>query len=229
MKLRARPSPNQGPRRDGLRPELVVIHYTAMATAQAALERLCDPTAEVSAHYLIDYDGTIWALVPEDLRAWHAGAGAWGGAGDVNSRSVGIELANTGAEPFGAAQMAALEELLAEVMVRWTIPPQGVIAHSDMAPDRKDDPGPRFDWRRLAQTGLAVWPEPDALATEVDAEEFRTLAGNFGYPLAEADLLLAAVRARFRPWAAGPLDAGDMAIISDLAARYPIDGGARCA
>jgi N-acetylmuramoyl-L-alanine amidase len=229
LSLRERPSPNHGPRRDGLRPELVVIHYTGMATAQAALDRLCDPTAEVSAHYLIDYDGTIWALVPEESRAWHAGAGAWGGAGDVNSRSIGIELANTGAEPFGAPQMAVLEELLAGVMGRWAIPVQGVIAHSDMAPDRKADPGPRFDWRRLAQTGLAVWPEPHAMATEVDARAFQSLAGTFGYPQTEADLLLAAVRARFRPWAAGPLDARDIAIVSDLAARYPIDRRAGCA
>ena len=89
-------SPNFGTRRDGLRPELVVLHHTAMLTAEAALARLCDPAAEVSAHYLVAEDGRIWRLVPEDARAWHAGAGAWGGAGDVNSRSIGIELATAG-------------------------------------------------------------------------------------------------------------------------------------
>jgi N-acetylmuramoyl-L-alanine amidase len=129
-----------------------------MATAEAACARLCDPAAEVSAHYLIAGDGALWALVPEDRRAWHAGAGEWGGAGDVNSRSIGIELANRGDHPFAAAQMRALERLLPAIMTRWAIPPQGVIAHSDMAPGRKSDPGPRFDWQRLARAGLAVWP-----------------------------------------------------------------------
>ncbi len=223
MRLRERPSPNHGPRRNGLRPELVVIHYTAMKSAEAALDRLCDPAAEVSAHYLIGYDGTVWALVPEASRAWHAGAGAWGGAGDVNSRSIGIELANTGAEPFGAAQMAALEELLAGVMARWAIPAQGVIAHSDMAPHRKADPGPRFDWRRLARAGLSVWPEGGADTGEVEADRFAALAGCFGYPPADAETLLAAVRSRFRPWAGGALDGGDMAVIADLAMRFPVE------
>jgi N-acetylmuramoyl-L-alanine amidase len=155
----ARPSPNCGERRDGLRPSLVVLHYTAMASAEAALARLCDPGAEVSCHWLIDEDGRLFALVPEELRAWHAGAGTWRGRGDVNSRSIGIELQNDGRSPFPERQMAALERLLPGIMARWEIAPAGVIAHSDMAPDRKADPGPRFDWRRLARAGLSVWPE----------------------------------------------------------------------
>lgn len=226
MRLRARPSPNHGPRRNGLRPELVVIHYTGMATAQAALDRLCDPAAEVSAHYLIDYDGSVWTLVPEHLRAWHAGAGAWGGAGDVNSRSIGIELANTGAEPFGSPQIDALEELLSGVMARWSIPPQGVIAHSDMAPARKADPGPRFDWRRLARAGLSVWPALDAPGEAPDPARFAALARGCGYPDCADGDLLAAVRRRFRPWAEGALHRADMAVVSDLAQRFPIDRAA---
>jgi N-acetylmuramoyl-L-alanine amidase len=153
------PSPNFGERRGGARVELVVLHYTAMPTCAEALARLCDPVAEVSAHYLIDGDGTILSLVDESARAWHAGAGEWGGAGDVNSRSIGIELANTGRMPFSEPQMAALERMLSGVLDRHALSPQAVIAHSDMAPDRKGDPGARFDWRRLALRGLSVWPD----------------------------------------------------------------------
>lgn len=149
------PSPNFGERKGGARPSLVVIHYTAMASAMAACERLCDPGAEVSAHYLIDYDGTVMSLVAEDKRAWHAGAGSWGEITDVNSHSIGIELQNTGFEPFGEPQMAALEGLLSEIMNRWGILPEGVIGHLDCAPGRKIDPGPRFDWARLNRLGLA--------------------------------------------------------------------------
>jgi N-acetylmuramoyl-L-alanine amidase len=136
-------------------PELVVIHYTAMQNAAAALERLCDPQAEVSAHYLIGADGTCWQLVDENMRAWHAGAGAWRGKDDVNSRSIGIELDNRGDHPFSNAQMERLESLLRELLIRWSIPASGVIGHSDMAPGRKIDPGPRFDWQRLVKQGLA--------------------------------------------------------------------------
>ena len=150
------PSPNFGDRRDGLLPTLVVIHYTAMDSAEAALTRLCDPVAEVSAHYLIGADGTVWQMVDEAARAWHAGAGDWLGQGDVNSRSIGIELDNRGDHPFSNPQMTVLETLLAEIMTRWHIPPDGVIGHSDSAPGRKFDPGPRFDWARLARQGLAV-------------------------------------------------------------------------
>ena len=150
------PSPNFGARRDGARPSLIVIHYTAMTSARAVCERLTDPAAEVSAHYLIDYDGTIMSFVNEEQRAWHAGAGAWKGITDVNSHSIGVELQNTGTEPFGERQMAALETLLGGIMDRWDIPPDGVIGHEDCAPGRKMDPGPRFDWGRLNRLGLSA-------------------------------------------------------------------------
>lgn len=211
-------SPNCGPRRDGLRPSLIVVHYTAMASFDAARARLCDPAAEVSAHYLIAEAGEVLALVPEELRAWHAGAGEWGGQGDVNSRSIGIELANNGQQPFAAPQMAALERLLTQVMARWAIPPQGVIAHSDMAPARKTDPGARFDWRRLALGGLSVWPSPET--TAVQPNDFVADARRFGYPAVEEGVLLSAFRLRFRPWARGPLDGVDAAMAADLAQRF---------
>ena len=210
-------SPNFGDRRDGAVPDLIVLHYTAMESCAAALARLCDPTAEVSAHYLIDVDGAVLPLVPEEKRAWHAGAGSWGGRGDVNSRSIGIELANTGRTPFAARQMAALQGLLPAIMARWNIVPAGMIAHSDMAPDRKADPGPRFDWRRLALAGLAVWPDA---AAPCPPQDFRPAACQFGYPDMDETLILRAFRLRFRPWATGPLDAVDAGMIADLAQRF---------
>jgi N-acetylmuramoyl-L-alanine amidase len=216
-------SPNFGERRGGVTPDLVVLHYTAMPSCAAALERLCDPFAEVSAHYLISEAGDVLALVPEQARAWHAGAGSWGSVTDVNSRSLGIELANDGQQPFAAAQMAALEALLDGLLARWAIPAQRVIGHSDMAPTRKGDPGARFDWRRLARTGLSVWP--DAGPSAPDPAGFAAAARAFGYPDVPFDALLRAVRLRFHPWALGPLDAVDMGIMLDLARRFPVDAG----
>jgi len=221
-------SSNCGPRRGGALPDMIVLHYTAMGTCAEARARLCDPEAQVSAHYLISETGVLFALVPEELRAWHAGAGAWGAVQDVNSRSVGIELANGGAHPFPEPQMAALEALLADVMHRWSIAPQRVIAHSDMAPGRKTDPGARFDWRRLALAGLSVWPQPVAAdgqdtGAEARAAAFKKAARAFGYPLAEADAVLSAFRLRFCPWARGPLSAADLAALADLAMRFPVD------
>lgn len=212
------PSPNHGERRGGLRPSLIVIHYTAMESCAAARDRLCDPEAEVSAHWLISEAGTTEALVPEDLRAWHAGAGEWRGMGDINSRSIGIELANCGDHPFPEPQMQALERLLSAIMARWSIGPDGVIGHSDMAPGRKADPGPRFDWRRLARGGLAVWPEA---ALPADPAGFDAAALAFGYPAGVTpDLRLEAFRLRFRPWASGPADGLDAALALDLARRF---------
>lgn len=214
-------SPNHGERRGGAAPDLIVLHYTAMASCAEARARLCDPAAEVSAHYLIAATGEVMALVPETARAWHAGAGAWAGRGDVNSHSIGIELDNPGDRPFPEPQMAALERLLEDLMRRHAIPPAGVIAHSDMAPDRKRDPGPRFDWRRLALGGLSVWPDRGGDADAPLAASLRA----FGYPDASPDALLPAFRLRFRPWAAGPEDATDRALAADLARRFAVDAG----
>lgn len=204
------PSPNHGERRGGLRPSLVVLHYTGMESCAAARQRLCDPVAEVSCHWLISEAGAAEALVPEDRRAWHAGAGSWRGLDDINSRSIGIELANTGRQPFPEPQMAALEGLLAGIRDRWGIGAAGVIGHSDMAPGRKADPGARFDWRRLARAGLAVWPLPGVPG------DFRADLRAFGYPDAAPEVLLTAFRLRFRPWAVGPLDDTDRSLAAGL-------------
>lgn len=215
------PSPNFGERRGGARPDLVVIHYTAMPDVASAHARLCDPQFEVSAHWLISESGATEALVDESARAWHAGAGSWGGREDVNSWSIGIELANTGDAPFPAPQIAALERLLAAILDRWAIPPARVIAHSDMAPERKRDPGPRFDWRGLALAGLSVWHGPGGDPDAPLAESLTAL----GYPEAAPEARLAAFRLRFRPWARGPEEAEDRRIASDLARRFGIDAG----
>lgn len=209
---KAFPSPNHSARRGGQTPRLIVLHYTGMKDAQSARARLCDPQAEVSAHWLLYPDGLAEALVPETRRAWHAGAGSWLGQDDVNSRSIGIEIVNPGDQPFPACQMRGLEALLKAVMARWNIPVESVIAHSDLAPGRKSDPGPRFDWRGLALQGMAVWPA----APGPDLPLGPSLT-QIGYPTVAADIRLAAFRLRFRPWARGPESEMDRRIASAVA------------
>lgn len=212
------PSPNFGPRRDGATLSLIVLHYTAMASAEAACKTLCNPETEVSAHYLISRHGDIQQLVAEDRRAWHAGAGQWGGITDVNSHSIGVELDNDGFSPFSDPLMNALEHLLPLIMQRWSIPTQNVIAHSDLAPHRKIDPGPHFDWKRLARQGLAIWPD-----TETADGDWAKNAAQFGYPVDNLQgcedpqsACFQAFRSRFRPWESGPEDAEDRRIMARL-------------
>lgn len=221
LEICERLSPNRGARREAARPDLLVIHYTAMASAQVAIERLSDPEAQVSAHYVICERGGVTRLVPEAERAWHAGAGRWGNVSDVNSRSIGIELANSGNHPFSEPQMSSLEALMGDLVARWGIAPERVIGHSDMAPGRKSDPGPRFDWARLARLGLSVWPSRGR------AGDFFADAMRFGYPVGDVEdgLVLEAFRLRFRPWATGPLETEDAALVADLAARWPAAEG----
>ena len=200
-----RPSPNHGARPDGSPVDLVVLHYTGMATAEAALARLCDPAAEVSAHYLVDEDGEIWRLVAEERRAWHAGVSSWAGAADVNARSIGIELANPGHElgyrGFPEPQLAALEDLLGGILARRRIAPMRVVGHSDVAPLRKQDPGERFPWRRLAARGLAWCPAEPRGGAEPDPDRARAVLARFGYGYADEALaaVLTAFQRRFRP------------------------------
>ncbi len=157
-------SPNHGPRPSGCVIDMLILHYTGMPDAAGALERLCDPEARVSAHYLVDRDGTVTALVPEERRAWHAGVASWRGATDINDRSVGIELVNPGHQrgylPFPPEQMSVLVELCRGIISRHAIDPGHVLGHSDVAPARKSDPGELFDWRGLARAGIGWWPDP---------------------------------------------------------------------
>src|SRR6185437_14636545 len=156
-----RPSPNQDDR-GVAKVDMLVLHYTGMPSAEAALNRLCDPTAKVSAHYAIDEEGTIYAMVPEDRRAWHAGISYWAGGRDINARSIGIELVNPGHEfgyrAFAEPQIASLITLCRDILARHAIPAWRVLGHSDVAPMRKDDPGELFPWARLAEAGIGLWP-----------------------------------------------------------------------
>lgn len=160
-----RPSPNFDPRPGGGAIDMLILHYTGMTSAEAALERMCDPASKVSAHYLIDEAGELFQLVEERHRAWHAGVSSWQGDTGINARSVGIELVNPGHEfgyrAFTGAQMARLTALATGVLQRHPMPAHHVLGHSDVAPDRKQDPGELFDWASLARAGVGVWPDGD--------------------------------------------------------------------
>ncbi|MDD3444650.1 MAG: N-acetylmuramoyl-L-alanine amidase [Zavarzinia sp.] len=202
-----RPSPNFD-ERAGTPVSILMIHYTGMTSGPAALERLCDPAAKVSAHYLIEEDGTVFRLVAEERRAWHAGAGSWRGRGDVNARSIGIELVNPGHEwgyrPFPVAQMEALATLGREIVERHGIAPFDVIGHSDSAPERKTDPGELFDWAWLAGQGVGFWEAGTDPAPE-GGEAFAAGLAAFGYGVDPASL--AAVTMAFqRHWRPARVD-----------------------
>lgn len=212
--LRERPSPNHDARPKGQVIDILVLHYTGMRSAAEALDRLADPAAKVSAHYLIDEDGTVWAMVPEARRAWHAGVSSWAGATDINARSIGIELVNPGHEfgyrPFPEMQMAALESLARGILGRHPIPPRRVLGHSDVAPLRKEDPGELFDWARLAAAGIGLWPDsraavPDGGASS-DIAALQAGLARYGYGVPQTGILddetrkvIAAFQRHFRP------------------------------
>jgi N-acetylmuramoyl-L-alanine amidase len=162
-----RVSPNFGPRREGARPEFIVLHYTGMKTGEAAEAWLCDPVSEVSSHYLVHEDGRIVQMVRESDRAWHAGKGSWRGRTDVNSSSVGIEVVNPGHafgyRDFPAAQIEAVIVLCRGIAARHGVRPENVLAHSDVAPGRKVDPGERFPWKMLAEAGIGHFVEPSPI------------------------------------------------------------------
>jgi len=219
MEIVPHPSMSFSERKGGGRVELIVLHYTAMKSAEAALERLCDPAIEVSTHYLVARDGQILRLVMEEKRAWHAGEGRWAGREDINSRSIGIELDNDGVSEFAEPLMVSLEALLEDLLTRHHLPPKAVIGHSDMAPGRKADPGRLFDWARLAEKELSVWPEPYP-----DSGDFLHNAAYFGYPVEYGQAaVLEAFRQRFRPFASGPIGTADRALMAGLARQHPID------
>lgn len=200
---------------------MLVLHYTGMASCAGALDRLCDPAAEVSAHYLIDEDGTTYALVPEDRRAWHAGVAFWDGETDINSRSIGIELVNpghdNGYQPFPQAQIQALEAVATDIVARHHIPPWRVLGHSDVAPTRKQDPGELFDWTRLARQGLGLMPP--ASVAPVDADSLLLLAA-YGYDMTVPAAALTAFQRHYQPRRLGqPADAMTVALAQWLVDR----------
>ena len=190
------PSPNHDER--GCAIDMLVLHYTGMQSAAAALERLCDPQAKVSAHYTIDEDGTVYAHVPEARRAWHAGLSHWAGADNVNGRSLGIELVNPGHDwgyrAFPDAQVLALIRLAQGIVMRHPIATSMVLGHSDVAPVRKDDPGELFPWQRLAQAGIGLWPNP------IDSTIGPEGLIRYGYaPKADQAKVITAFQRHFRP------------------------------
>jgi len=192
-------SPNFDVRSNGISIDMLVIHYTGMTSGAAALARLCDSTAKVSAHYLIEEDGRVFQLVDEGNRAWHAGVSCWFGNNNLNDRSIGIELVNPGHEfgyrSFPEAQMQALIGLSRDILARYSITARNVVGHSDVAPTRKKDPGELFDWQALAAAGIGLWPvkgnnsdlKPTVLLTQI------------GYSVDTLELALKAFQRRYRP------------------------------
>jgi N-acetylmuramoyl-L-alanine amidase len=216
LEIRERLSPNHGDRGEppNMRPiNMLVLHYTGMQSAAAALDRLCDPVARVSAHYVVEEEGALWRLVPEARRAFHAGLSCWQAESDLNFVSIGVEIVNPGHEwgyrPFPEHQMAALEALCRDILSRHRIPSHRIVGHSDIASDRKTDPGELFDWPRLARAGIGLWPPP---APELSRRRGRGVGvvqraaaladlARIGYCVSAAteQVALAAFQRRFRP------------------------------
>ncbi|MFC3208413.1 N-acetylmuramoyl-L-alanine amidase [Aquamicrobium soli] len=214
-----RVSPNFGPRRDGLKPDMIVLHYTGMETGKAAENWLCDPASEVSSHYLVHEDGSIVQMVRESDRAWHAGKSSWRGLADINSCSIGIEIVNPGHglgyPSFPKRQIEAVIALCAGIASRHAVVPERVLAHSDVAPGRKIDPGEKFPWRQLAEQGIghfvAASPLRDGPELRPDdagacVEEMQSMLALYGYGVEitgtfdrQTQIVVEAFQRHFRP------------------------------
>jgi N-acetylmuramoyl-L-alanine amidase len=223
---RVKPSPNQDERL--LVADIVLLHYTGMACTAAAVERLCDPAAKVSSHYVVEEDGNILQLVPEERRAWHAGRSSWEGVSDINSRSIGIEIANPGHSfgypDFPQAQIAAVIALCRDIVARHSIRADRVLAHSDVAPQRKLDPGEKFPWGQLHRAGVGAWVAPPpprcgavlALGDRgLEVFELQAALRDYGYGIEATGVydeltqaVVVAFQRHFRPnWVDGRADA----------------------
>jgi len=230
-------SPNRGERRGRGGPDCLILHYTGMPSGEAALRHLLDPASEVSAHYFVWEDGAIDQLVAERDRAWHAGKARWKGETDLNSASIGVEIVNPGHDgdspPFPERQIAATVELARDVCARWGIPPERVLAHSDVAPARKQDPGESFPWRTLWRAGVGHWTEPAPLtggALFAQAEEgpavraLQAMLALYGYGVEitgvydrQTRQVVAAFQRHFRPARVdGEADASTVATLKAL-------------
>ena len=181
---------------------MLVFHYTGMQTASLALDRMCDRASEVSAHYMVDEDGSIWSLVEETERAWHAGEAFWRGNTNINARSIGIEMVNPGHQfgycAFSKAQMKSVIGLALDILSRNSIPPQNVVGHSDIAPTRKIDPGELFDWEHLAGLGIGLWPS-QANHLEQDVNALACALTRIGYDASNFAMALKAFQRHYRP------------------------------
>ncbi len=230
------PSPNFDDRPDGAKIKYLILHYTGMATGEEALDRLCDSKSKVSSHYLIEEDGRIFTLVPETKRAWHAGISAWEDDRNINGISIGIEMVNPGHDspgykgnyrPFPAVQMAALIGLCQDILSRHDIMPCYVLGHSDVAPDRKCDPGELFDWQLLASVGIGIWPSGNVkIHTDESFNKvvFQQKLVKYGYKIKITDThdhqtsdVIRAFQRHFRPAdVSGILDKECWVILEDL-------------
>ena len=236
------PSPNHGERREGRRPTMLILHYTGMPDDGEALQWLCNPLSQVSAHYFVFGDGRVLQLVPEARRAWHAGVGQWDGETDVNSSSIGIEIANPGhpggLPPFAQAQIESVVGLAKDIVTRWRMAPERVLAHSDVAPGRKLDPGEAFPWERLHRAGVGHWVPPAPIRdgrffTRGDQgmpiEALQAMLAMYGYGLRitgtfdeDAEKVVAAFQRHFRPERVdGVADASTITTLRDLIATRP--------
>lgn len=234
-----RPSPNHGARAPGIPVDMIVLHYTGMPSAERALKWLCDPESGVSSHYLVFEDGRIAGLVEENRRAWHAGKSSWAGETDINSRSIGIEIANPGHEfgyvPFPDAQIAAVIGLCRDILSRYPIRPERVLAHSDVAPLRKDDPGELFPWGALHRAEIGHWLAPEPIKDGVVVKrgdhgepvaDLRDRLRRYGYGIeagaefdAETEAVVRAFQRHFRPALVdGAADASSIATLEKLIA-----------
>jgi N-acetylmuramoyl-L-alanine amidase len=234
-------SPNHGERR-GPPLDAIILHYTGMASAEAALQRLCDPTAEVSCHYLVCEEGGIHQLVPETRRAWHAGQSFWAGERDMNSASIGVELANGGPDfgspPFADAQIVAAIALCRDIVARRRIPPQRILAHSDIAPLRKSDPGEDFPWERLAWAGIGHYVTPAPIgpgpclrrgSAGAKVEALQKALARYGYEVETTGFydertqsVVRAFQRHFRPRRVdGEADRSTLATLATLLAALP--------
>ena len=224
-----RPSPNEGPRPDGVPIDMLVLHYTGMQSAAAAIDRLRDPEAKVSSHYVVDEEGGVFRLVAEHRRAAHAGVSHWRGHEGLNDRSIGIEIVNPGHEwgyrAFPETQLEAVEALCLAILSRHPIEARNVVGHSDIAPDRKQDPGELFPWRRFAERGIGFWPEAldhavgHSSRDDLDGGAVRERLCRIGYgPDATLAIVVAAFQRHWRPALVnGRLDEGTLRAIEVVA------------
>jgi N-acetylmuramoyl-L-alanine amidase len=219
---------------------MIILHYTGMATGDAALERLCDPDAKVSSHYLVGEDGAIAQLVPESRRAYHAGVASWQGMSDINSRSIGIEIVNGGHDfgcpDFPAQQIEAVIRLCRDLQTRWPIPQANVLAHSDVAPSRKQDPGEKFPWAALHAAGVGLWVEPAPMSSGASLRigdngkavaELKAQLSSYGYGVDSTEAfdettrdVVIAFQRHFRPGQVdGVADPSTVATLAELLRR----------
>ncbi|OOG50958.1 N-acetylmuramoyl-L-alanine amidase [Rhodanobacter sp. C01] len=202
---------------DERRAQLIVLHFTEQSSVQKSLDTLRSGNSEgpVSSHYLIGQDGHIYQLVADAQRAWHAGAGRWGTITDVNSASIGIELDNDGHSPFAPAQIDSLLRLLADLTDRLRIPRTQIVGHEDFAPTRRNDPGPLFPWKQLADAGFGLWPQGTLIDPPAGFDPWMAL-GEVGYPLDDRNAAVHAFHHHYRGIEGDTLDAQDLRILYAL-------------